>query len=760
MKGEYAESTVARVLMDYGYLHEEETVKEGEHGKEVESKVSMTVMVMMETLCSSVWAYALDGKGAASVDWLARQVVEDIETVGLSKERIITKTDQEASIVQLQQEVAKHRQDAGTALENSRVGDSDSNGKIERTIREVKGMIRTFRCHLEEKTGKPIRLDDAIVPWIVRHAAYVITRFRVGEDGKTAMHNIKGRKLHAPMIPFGETVLLELQKVPRMPGDFKDRFETGTWVGCTVRSGEHLVATEGGVFKVSSVIRRSEDKRWSAEKIHQMKGNPQEPVPGTGSSKIVAYAKHKDTGEDSRVEYMPRAVTEEPEVRANYIYKKDVEEHGASPGCPGCRALLNPNSRYRAKHTEECKDRMEAAMVKSSHQSAMRVVRAHERHNSAKARSEVPTEKRTEQAEGEQASKKGRQGEEHPERQEAASSSSGARGEPAEAGDSKMEESDEQHELESAPGKKADIRVPLAERKPAEKRVRDATSESPRGSKWVAYETEVVGGSKRSLEDGTKPDGPKVQVVEDDQSKTVDSLKTHPGPRVREEDIERAEMSWKDIGSGTVARTFIKATKLLVSTRGGPPTEDVHRRTVWNLSTGRIIDDCVVDDTPDDVLYRELPEETNIRVELVLKDAISMYQRQGADVVEIFSQPRIAQEAGMRTYGGTRLVPGWSLDLTRSDPKTGKAWDLSDKVVQSRVVKMIQQGQPLFIIGSPPRTAMSVMQNLNRNRRDPEVIRREVQAAEEHVKFCIRLYKMQIESRRYFVHEHPSEASF
>ena len=33
MKGEYAESTVARVLMDYGYLHEEETVKEGEHGK-------------------------------------------------------------------------------------------------------------------------------------------------------------------------------------------------------------------------------------------------------------------------------------------------------------------------------------------------------------------------------------------------------------------------------------------------------------------------------------------------------------------------------------------------------------------------------------------------------------------------------------------------------------------------------------------------------------------------------------------------------
>ena len=59
----------------------------------------MTTMVMLETLCSSVWSYAIDAKGAASLDWLANQVVQDIETVGLSKERIMMKSDQEASIV-------------------------------------------------------------------------------------------------------------------------------------------------------------------------------------------------------------------------------------------------------------------------------------------------------------------------------------------------------------------------------------------------------------------------------------------------------------------------------------------------------------------------------------------------------------------------------------------------------------------------------------------------------------------------------------
>ena len=287
MVGEYAESSVARVVMDYGFLHEEEAVKETEHGSEVESKVSMTVLVMLETMCASVWSYAIEGKGAISVEWVAQQVVDDLETVGLSKERIITKTDQEPAIIQLQQEVAARRKDAGTALENSRVGDSDSNGKVERAIRDVKGMIRTLRCSIEEKTKKNIRLDSNIVPWIVRHASYILTRCKVGPDGKTAMQKMKGRRVNVPWIPFGESVLFKLPKVPNMPGDFQDRFEIGIWVGCTIRSGERLVATDRGVFKVSSVVRRAEDKRWSHDLITQMKGSPKEPVPGSGRSTLV-----------------------------------------------------------------------------------------------------------------------------------------------------------------------------------------------------------------------------------------------------------------------------------------------------------------------------------------------------------------------------------------------------------------------------------------------------------------------------------------
>ena len=230
-------------------------------------------------------------------------------------------------------------------------------------------------------------------------------------------------------------------------------------------------------------------------------------------------------------------------------------------------------------------------------------------------------------------------------------------------------------QLEEAPRAREDIRVPLASREPAQKRERNGESPA-RQSKWQAFE-------KTESQD----DGP------------ADSVSEQPSPVVRKSEICKGDLQWKNIGSGTMARTFKDAKKLMVTTRGGPPSCDVHRRIVRNLNTGRVIDDCIVDDTPDEVLFRDMEFETDIRVELILKDALETFSRKGADVVEIYSQPRITQEAAVRRYGKTELVPGWSLDLTRNDPKTGEPWDLSDKKVQSRVDKMIRSCEPMFVIG-------------------------------------------------------------
>ena len=114
-----------------------------------------------------------------------------------------------------------------------------------------------------------------------------------------------------------------------------------------------------------------------------------------------------------------------------------------------------------------------------------------------------------------------------------------------------------------------------------------------------------------------------------------------------------------------------------VTSREGPSLVDVHSRKIWSLSTGRLVDECEIENEPDDRLYRKLEAPDDLRIELTLKNSIELFERKGPDIAEIFSQPRVCQEVDGRKFNGQTLRPGWSLDLTMRDPKTGAPWDLS-----------------------------------------------------------------------------------
>ena len=71
------------------------------------------------------------------------------------------KTDQEPAIVDMRREIQKTREcEYGTAMEQSRVGDSDSNGTIENAVSSVEGVARTLRIALEERVGQRIQASD------------------------------------------------------------------------------------------------------------------------------------------------------------------------------------------------------------------------------------------------------------------------------------------------------------------------------------------------------------------------------------------------------------------------------------------------------------------------------------------------------------------------------------------------------------------------------------------------------------------------
>ena len=104
------------------------------------------------------------------------------------------------------------------------------------------------------------------------------------------------------------------------------------------------------------------------------------------------------------------------------------------------------------------------------------------------------------------------------------------------------------------------------------------------------------------------------------------------------------------------------------------------------------------------------------------------------------------------------MKPGWSLDLTRDDPLTGKPWDLGGHGTRERVRDLVRKSKPLLVIGSPPCTAFSRLQGLSRAKRDPKIVKEERRVAEGHIKFCAEVYKTQIADGRLFMHEHPHAA--
>ena len=71
---------------------------------------------------------------------------------------------------------------------------------------------------------------------------------------------------------------------------------------------------------------------------------------------------------------------------------------------------------------------------------------------------------------------------------------------------------------------------------------------------------------------------------------------------------------------------------------------------------------------------------------------------------------------------------------------------------------VVAETKPFMLIGSPPCTMFSSLQNLKYTR-DPARFAEKLENAKKHIRFCVELYKMQIEGGRYFLHEHPRRAT-
>ena len=145
-----------------------------------------------------------------SSEFIAKRTVAFLRECGCDMAKITIKTDQEPAILRVAEDIVKLRAANGadeTISENSPAYAHQSNGVVERGLQSVEGMVRTLRSALEERIGVTLEIGDAIWPWLVEYASYLLNRMEVSHDGKTAYERLKGKRSKVIGVEFGETVM-------------------------------------------------------------------------------------------------------------------------------------------------------------------------------------------------------------------------------------------------------------------------------------------------------------------------------------------------------------------------------------------------------------------------------------------------------------------------------------------------------------------------------------------------------------------------
>ena len=107
---------------------------------------------------------------------------------------------------------------------------------MEEAGKTIRGLAKTFKEMIEENIGEEIPVEAIIMQWLIRWAAMLHSRFKIGKDCKTAYERRNVRKCNEEVIPFGEMVICKRLKGS---GERKKIMEN-TWLeGAVVRTQQN-----------------------------------------------------------------------------------------------------------------------------------------------------------------------------------------------------------------------------------------------------------------------------------------------------------------------------------------------------------------------------------------------------------------------------------------------------------------------------------------------------------------------------------------
>ena len=240
----------------------------------------------------------------------------------------IVQYDKEAPLKTMARDLCKVV--GGMSMRSAPTGHSQSQGSVGNAQRTLYGQLRTLLSQVEVPTGVKVSSESPLFTWSVKHAQWLINRYMIGADGKTAYSRRWNREYNGSLCMFGELIDA---KVPvsgrvRVPKAGSQWF-SGVYLRKDTEADEVVLGNANGVFKVRTVRRRSPSQQWNASYVIQMTSTPWQPR-GDGVES-TAFVMPPDLGVKGRVRPPPGLErVEEEEAEGNVELEDMVPDRSES----------------------------------------------------------------------------------------------------------------------------------------------------------------------------------------------------------------------------------------------------------------------------------------------------------------------------------------------------------------------------------------------------------------------------------------------
>ena len=129
--------------------------------------------------------------------YLVETILAFVEALGHNM--VMLHSDQEPVLVQLLKAVQSRRVKR-TLVRHGPRASHQSQGKIENANRVINGVCRAMLLSLENLLQEKLPSDRILTAWLIRHAAWCLTRFQVKNDGRTAFVRVFLESVHEPSV--------------------------------------------------------------------------------------------------------------------------------------------------------------------------------------------------------------------------------------------------------------------------------------------------------------------------------------------------------------------------------------------------------------------------------------------------------------------------------------------------------------------------------------------------------------------------------